>query len=204
MFLCASGALAWTQLFPCLAWSCDLWVPLSPVTQSCLALWFGLSLLHLDFLWPFSDHQELAMVLQPAQLQCLAWGWQWIWGGFSSSQPRGLGWAGAPAVNTGLRVHGSSAQGAAGRAGSQGKEFHSCPVSSPRGVGAWWTGWSSGWAFICSWTAGPTEVLICLLISALFMYLHIYFDWNGSFSVLPILGSWIGSCVVLEKCLTKL
>lgn len=34
---------------------------------------------------------------------------------------------------------------------------------------------------------------------ALFIYLLIYSDLNGSFLVLPIHGSWTGSCVVLDK-----
>lgn len=42
--------------------------------------------------------------------------------------------------------------------------------------------------------------LKCLFIYfAGFMYLLIYFDLNGSFSVLPVLDSWTSSCVALDK-----
>lgn len=108
------------------------------------------------------------------------------------------GWAGAPALSVGLCLHGlvspvKSRQGWKPEEGIP-SLFSLQPQrggrSAPQGEPA---------PPRLSSAPGLRNQLKCLFIYfALFMYLLIYFDLNGSFSVLPILGSRTSSCVVLD------
>lgn len=156
-----------------------------------------------DCIWIFSglsvntEHSEhLPVVLQPAQVVCCALGWQWGSGAFYLLQPHGLGWAGAAAANTGLCLRGLGSPVRRSRQGWKAEEGIPSLLSlqpqrgrrlAPQGEPA----------PRLSFAPGLQHQPIHLFIyCALFFYLLIYSDLNGSLLVLPIFGSW--TCVILD------
>lgn len=112
--------------------------------------------------------------------------------------PSGLAGAGAPAVDVGLCLHGlvspvKSRQGWKPEEGIP-SLFSLQPQRggrlAPQGEPA---------PRLSSAPGLPNQLKCLFIYFALFMYLLIYFDLNGSFSVLPVLGSRASSCVVLYK-----